>query len=152
MPNRYPALAMIAFAATAGLAQAQPDMRAAVRARHGDLNALLAAYKMVNAQLKQDAPNLGAIRAAADRMGALGRQLPAWFPPGSGPEAGEETKAKPDIWRRPAEFQARAADLDAAVDRLKAAAASGQVAAIRREQREVSTACTACHRAFEDDF
>lgn len=152
MCNRHLAVLLIALAAISGVAQAQPEVRAAVRARHANLGALLGAYKAVNAQLKQDTPNLAIIRAAADRMAVLGRQLPSWFPPGSGQESGMETNAKPEIWRKPAEFQAKAAAFDEAVDRLKLVAMGGQTEAIRNQQRAVSSTCTACHRAFEDNF
>lgn len=140
------------MAALAGAAHAQSDARLEVKLRRGSFNSLLAAYKVVNAQLKRSRPDLAAIAGATDRMAEMARQLPAWFPPGSGPESGGDTNAKPEIWRRPEDFRAHAAALTEALDRLAVAAKAGNVEAIRKRQHGVSQACTACHQVFEERF
>jgi cytochrome c556 len=150
--RRQIVLTLVVIAALAGAAHTQPDPRSEVRLRRGNFNTLLAAYKVVNAQLKRGRPDISAIAGATDRMAAMVRELPAWFPPGSGPESGAETNAKPEIWRRPEDFRAHAVAMSEAVDRLAAAARSGNVDAIRERQHAVSAACTACHQVFEERF
>lgn len=152
MIRRQTVLALAAIVTVAGAAHAQPDPRLEVKLRRGNFNSLLAAYKVVNAQLKRSRPDISAIAGATDRMAVMVRQLPAWFPPGSGPESGADTNAKPEIWRRPEEFRAHATAMSEAVDRLAAAAKSGNVDAIGERQHAVSAACTACHRVFEERF
>jgi cytochrome c556 len=150
--RRQIVLALMVIAAVAGAAHAQPDPRLDVKLRRGNFNTLLAAYKVVNAQLKRARPDMAAIGGATDRMAAMARQLPAWFPPGSGPDSGANTNAKPEIWRRPEDFRAHAVALTEAVDRLAAAEKSGNLNSIRERQHAVSASCTACHQAFEERF
>lgn len=150
--HRQLIVALVCIAALAGGAHAQPDAGLRVKLRRDGFNAMLGAYKVLNAQLKQDRPDIRAIAAAADRMAAMARGLPAWFPPGSGPESGVDTNAKPEIWRRPNDFRAHAQALTEAVDRLTVAAKTGHLDAIRERQHAVSAACTACHRVFEERF
>jgi cytochrome c556 len=150
--RRQIVLALVVTAALAGAAHAQPDPRFAAKLRRGNFDTLLTAYKVVNAQLKRGRPDIAAIAGATDRMATMTRQLPAWFPPGSGPESGAETNAKPEIWRRPEDFRAHAEAMSEAVDRLAVAARSGNIDAIRERQHAVSAACTACHQVFEERF
>jgi cytochrome c556 len=133
-------------------AQPPVNARAAAATRRENLDRMLAAYKAVNSQLKSDRPDLQVIQAGAERMGAMARTLPTWFPAGSGQGSGADTNALPVIWREPARFQAANAALIAAVEQLKATVPTGRIDLIRTEQRNVSAACDACHRSFEDRF
>jgi cytochrome c556 len=139
---------MIAF----GLAMAQSPGAQAARARKANFNTLLGAYKVVGDELKRSDPDLAAIRPAAARMDQMARQLPSWFPPGSGEESGADTKAKPLIWTDPSGFRRKASDLQSAVSQLDAAAQKGDLQRLRAAQRTVSTACNACHEVYEERF
>ena len=149
---RHAVLVLACAAMASGAAGAQVDHRAEVRARRANFGATLTWYKVINSQLKQRSPNIPAVREAADRMAALLAQLPAWFPAGSGPEAGAETNAKPEIWTNPAGFRERSAAMVAAAERLRAAAQGGNPAEMRAELHAASAACDACHRTFEERF
>jgi cytochrome c556 len=150
--RRQIVLALLVTVAIAGAARAQHDPRLDVKLRRGNFNSLLTAYKVVNAQVKRARPDMGAIAGATDRMAVMARQLPAWFPPGSGPESGADTNAKAEIWRRPDDFRAHAGALTEALDRLAVATKAGNVDAIRERQHAVSATCTACHQVFEERF
>jgi cytochrome c556 len=146
-----PCLALAALVLSTNTA-AQTNGRAAVIARHQQLDALLAAYKQVKRELATPQPEMATIRLGAARMSVMARRLPAWFPPGSGPEAGVETSAKPEIWTNFADFRVKAAATTAAVDRLVAAAGRADIGAVRDRFREVSETCNACHRIYEERF
>jgi cytochrome c556 len=142
----------VVLLATAGIGAGRIDMRGAVEARRDNFDALLEAYKSVRGQLHQSSPNLRIVREGASRLAAMSHQLTTWFPVGSGPEAGADTKAKPAIWLQPADFRARAMTSLAAVDRLNSLAAGTDVPAMRAQQQAVAQACNDCHRVYEDGF
>lgn len=145
------ALALAALVLPFSIAADTPG-RMAVAARRHQLDALLAAYKLVKRELAEPDPDLAIIRLGSARMAGLARQLPAWFPSGSGPESGAETSAKPEIWSNFADFRAKSATMNQTLIRLTAAAERGDIAPLRERFREVSEACTACHRIYEERF
>jgi cytochrome c556 len=93
---------------------------------------------------------MAAIQGYARQIDQLATRIPSWFPAGSGPEAGVKTKAKPEIWTRPADFQAAAAGLASEAHRFDAVAASGDVNAVRAEFPALGKACKTCHDQFRD--
>jgi cytochrome c556 len=136
----------VAFAATV---QTGPT---AARARRDNFDALLSADRVLRDQLGSSNPDLKAIRQASGRMHELAAQLPSWFPPGSGPESGAPTHAKPEIWQNPADFRRRQLALLAAVSQLDAAARAGELTKVRTARSETSEACRGCHETYEDRF
>jgi cytochrome c556 len=74
--------------------------------------------------------------------------MDGWFPAGTGPQPGIKTLAKPEIWSKPAEFQAAKANLARAADVLQTAANSGNADAIKAAFRQVGGACKGCHDTF----
>ena len=54
--------------------------------------------------------DMAAVTAAAAKVKEYAGQMGTWFPPGTGPEAGE-TKAKAIVWTERADFDAKLADL-----------------------------------------
>jgi cytochrome c556 len=116
-----------------------------------------AAYKQIGAAnkalgkvLEAGQPNM---MEAASQIATLKSNvalLPGLFPPGSGPESGEKTEAKAEIWTQPAQFAAELHGLTASVDALDAARATGDVTATRAAYEAVGKTCKSCHSKFKE--
>lgn len=70
------------------------------------------------------------------------------FPEGSGVG---ETRAKPEIWRDWAKFEAAAKALQSASGELARVAEGGDMAAIGAQLGEVGKACGGCHKPFRKE-
>ena len=148
------ALALTAgLAAGAALAQdpaaaaATPGGKA-VLARQAHYKELNGAFRVVNEQLRAEAPDKAALAANAGKMKALAADLPGWFPKGSGPEAGVKTAAKAEIWTDAEGFAAAATKLQAETSKLADAAAGGDLEALKAQARAAGGACKACHDKY----
>ena len=75
-------------------------------ARQAHYKELQKAFGGVGAELRKDAPDKAVLAAAATTAAGLAKDLPTWFPKGSGPEAGVKTAAKAEIWTDAAGFAA----------------------------------------------
>lgn len=71
--------------------------------------------------------------------------IPSLFPEGSGTG---DTNAKPEVWMERAEFEQKAANLNAMAMKLVEIAKGGDPAAIGAALGEVGGACGACHKRF----
>jgi cytochrome c556 len=66
-----------------------------------------------------------------------------------GSDMGGNTKAKPEIWKERAKFDAGAVKLQEEVGKLNVAAKTGNLDAIRAAAGGVGQACKACHDAYQ---
>jgi cytochrome c556 len=108
------------------------------------------AAKGIKDELGESAPNLSSVRGNANVIEALAKQIPTWFPNGSGPQSGVKTEALPAIWRQAPLFKQRAAGLAGAAHQISAAAASGNIEATRAAAGHLGDACKACHDTFRE--
>jgi len=120
----------------------------AFKLRHDNFEAMGKATKATFDQLKRPAPDLGVLRANADRLAASAAKVKGYFPKGTGPEAGVKTEALPAIWQRPADFSAAADRLVGATKGLQGAVATGDMARIGQAAGAVGAACKGCHDSF----
>lgn len=130
------------------------QIAALMEERHENFEDMGDAFKAISRELKGDAPNVAVIRQSAGVITGFSRDLPGWFPAGSGPETGRETRAKAEIWREGEAFRARHEALAAAAGRFNILAQGGDIEAIRAESRTLGKACAECHdrfRAPEDE-
>ena len=67
------------------------------------------------------------------------------FPAGSGREGAPETRAKPEVWTKRAEFDAAVADMVKETAALGDAAKAGNADAVKAAWPKVAEACGACH-------
>ena len=104
--------------------------------------------KAIGAQLKADSPSIPVIQQHAATIARYGPQLLTWFPEGSGPESGIETRAKAEIWADPETFRQRAQAFEAEAARFNAAVQSGDLASIRAGQKALGETCKNCHDRF----
>ena len=81
----------------------------------------------------------------ADTIAGFYRNLQALYPPGSdtGP-----TRALPTIWSDAAGFEAARIRIVTDLATLRAAAVTGDAAAMNAAYQQVGAACAGCHRAY----
>jgi cytochrome c556 len=138
---------LVIAGASAALAQGLSGA-GAVHARQEGFKLQGAAFKVISDQLKTPAPDVAAIRTAANTVNHTADVIQTWFPAGSGAEAGVPTRARPEIWTDQAHFAAAMAAFRAQAPRLKAAADSGNVDNIRTEFMATGRTCGGCHIPF----
>lgn len=124
---------------------ADAPVPAAVAERQEGYKALGASFKIINDQLKTDAPDMAQIVPATERMNALASQIPTWFPAGTGPQDGVKTDALATVWTDPEGFAAAQARLADATTRLQELAMAGDVAGLREHVKVVGASCGGCH-------
>jgi cytochrome c556 len=121
----------------------------AVAERQEGFKAMGAAFKVVNDQLKTDAPDMAAIAEAADRMNGLAGEIPTWFPAGSGPDDGVKTDALATVWSDPEGFAAAQVTLVTATVTLQQLAAARDAAGLREHVKMVGASCGGCHDKYK---
>jgi cytochrome c556 len=130
------------------LAAADPSPAEIIKARQEHFKDLGASMKAIVDQVKSGAVDKTVATDAAKKVAAYSRQIPTWFPKGTGEEAGVKTLAKPEIWSQPADFQAAADKLPPEADKLVEAAATGDAATIGAQLQATGKTCGGCHKPF----
>jgi cytochrome c556 len=138
------------LAALAGGAVAQGAGAKAAMDRHDHFKTMGKAFKVINDELKKDAPDKTLIASDAARVKAMAAQLPTWFPKGSGQAAYPKSKALPEIWSDPSGFSAAAASLKTETAKLSQIAAAGDLDAIRVQTKATGQACGGCHKKYRE--
>lgn len=119
-----------------------------IRDRIGGYRAMGAAFKAINDTLRTDAPDLRVVRRGVRTINMAAHHQYRWFPAGSGPESGQRTKARAEIWSNAAGFRTAQDGFAAQARILAAAARTGDVTAIRAEGRKLGGTCKQCHDQF----
>jgi cytochrome c556 len=94
------------------------------------------------------APDLAVVARNAARIQMLADMIPELFATNVTPAATVKTRALPGIWTAQADFKAKADALSKAAGAVAAAAKSGDAAATKTANAEISKACGACHDAY----
>lgn len=141
---------IIAGAAAAHDEGPQPATPAgkAAGARHENFKQMGAAFKAAMDEARKGSPDLQVVGASAQKMSALAKQLPSWFPAGTGVGSGAKTDAKAEIWSDPQTFAAAATRLQTETAKLQTLAAGGDVAAAKAQVMATGGACKNCHDKF----
>lgn len=142
-------IGVIAGTAVARLAVAGPADQ--IKARHDYFHTLGGAMKGLNDTLRSPAPARAEILKYTATLNAQAPKLVGYFPAGTGLDSGLKTGAKPDIWQKPAEFNADARALADAAAKLDATAHGDDVAAIKAAMSAVGSACKTCHQTFRQE-
>jgi cytochrome c556 len=147
---RIALLGVIAF----GLIAAAPSRDQALKImheRHEGMETIGKSVKAINRELAGGSPNLATVRASAATISNLSRKASGWFPKGTGPELGK-TGAKPEIWQNWPDFTAKLHNFQAAAKMFNAAAASGNVGAIKARFGDLAGTCKACHDKYRAEM
>ncbi|MEJ0087920.1 MAG: cytochrome c [Pseudomonadota bacterium] len=117
------------------------------KARHEHYEELGDAFKAVRDQSKASPPDFAALLKAAETVQKASVNQQQWFAKGTGPEAGK-TRALPEIWTKPAEFEAAQKLFADRVPALVAAAKAKDVEAVGAAFKQVGGSCKNCHDTF----
>lgn len=117
------------------------------KARHEHYEALGKAFKAIRDQTAASTPDFAAIEKNAAVVNEASIDQPQWFPKGTGPEAGK-TRALPEIWTKPADFEAAQKMFSERAPKLLAAAKTKDIDAVKAAFKENGGACKNCHDTF----
>jgi cytochrome c556 len=142
-------------ACISGIAYAQMKPETAIRARQSIMRVMVLNFGPI-AQMAQGkvAFNKGVFTANALRLESVwAMNVARFFPAGSdkpveGSKIAGFTRAEPAIWSQPDKFKMAQETLTQALDKLAAAAKSGDESAMKAAAGGVGKACKSCH----DDF
>jgi cytochrome c556 len=117
------------------------------KARHEHFEDLGDAFKAVRDGSKAATPDFAALLKAAEIVQKATVDQPQWFAKGTGTEAGK-TRALPEIWSKPAEFEAAQKMFADRAPALVAAAKAKDIDAVGKAFKELGGACKNCHETF----
>lgn len=144
------AVVVLGASIAASPAIGQQGAAAALAARKGNYREIGGAFKTINDELRSGAPDMNAVRPAARDLAQRAKLTVGQFPRGSGPGPGVVTRAKAEIWSNQAAFVKLQNDMIAAAKALDAAAARGDVAAIKGARDVLGGTCRSCHERFRE--
>lgn len=124
---------------------------AAIKQRVDAMKELGQQSGIIQGFVTEDKGDAASVKAAADKIAATAKALPAMFPKGSGrgDVDPKETRALPKTWEDWAGFQAAAKDLETEAMAVSKAAASGDKMAIASAFDPLGKkGCGGCHTAF----
>ena len=131
----------VTLASPAGAADPE-DM---IKYRQGVMTALGGHASAMAQIVRGKVPFTGQLEGHAQSAVALTRDIPPLFPAGS--DFGE-TDAKPEVWKKRAEFEKAAGETSKAADALLAAVKGGDQAAVGKAFDGLGKTCKACHEDF----
>lgn len=143
MKHAFAAIAVAAVASLPLAAQAQfAKVEDAVKYRQSAFALMGAHMGRIGAVIKGEQPyDKAAVEADAAVIEMMSRLPWNAFPQGSD----ANSKARPEIWREQDKFKGLAEKMQAEVQKLSAAARSGDLAQIRTAAGAVGQSCKACH-------
>ena len=119
----------------------------AQKARHEHYEKLGKAFKAVRDQTSTDSPDFAVLQENAEIVNEASVNQQQWFPKGTGPEAGK-TRALPEIWSKPADFEAAQKMFSDRAPKLLAAAKAKDVDAVKAAFKDLGGSCKNCHDSF----
>ena len=122
--------------------------RQTVEARALHMKDLGGSFKAVRDQTAQEQPNLSLVQIATQEVEFASRELPSWFPAGTGPETGLKMRALAEVWTDEADFAAAADAFRTEAARLNELARAGDLDGVREQTRAVRKTCGGCHDAY----
>ena len=133
------ALAIVVGAAgVSGTALAAVDAGKVIASRIDGFKKMGGAFKTINDTLKTDAPDKAVIAAQAKIVAQQAKQVGKWFPAGSGPESGQKTRAKAEIWTDAAGYASAVKALEVEAAKLETVARGGDVDAIKAQVKALN--------------
>jgi cytochrome c556 len=139
---------LVVAAAAITSANADTTPANAIKYRKAVMNAMAAhfgAFFMINMG-SVDKPQY--LASHVDALAAMGDQLDALFPAGSGTG---KTDALPAIWENPEKFQKAVATAKGATAKLRDAVKGGDKAAIGQAAKAAGDSCKGCHDSFRKE-
>lgn len=149
MKHAFAGLILTAIVTLPLAAQAQfAKVEDAIKYRQSALSLMGTHMGRVGAVVKGERPyDKAAVEADVAVIEMMSKLPWSAFPPGS---HGANTKAKPEIWEQQEKFKAASEKMQAEVQKLSAAARSGDAAQLRTAFGAVGQSCKACHDNFRN--
>ena len=89
------------------------------------------------------------IKAYTARIKQLSGESQGWFPVGTGPSSGIETKSRAEVWTDPVGFKAAQQAFVTQAGKLNAAATSGDLNRTQAEFGALRGTCKGCHDKYQ---
>jgi len=124
---------------------------AVMHQRHEGMEKIGDTNKLLRREVTSSTPFLPAVKSGAATIAGLSKQASGWFPAGTGPDVGN-TGAKPEIWKNPKDFAAKLHNFQAAAQAFNAAAASGDMDAVKARYSDLNKTCKACHDTYRSEM
>ena len=142
--QRFAGLALL-FASCHSLAQVPVER--AVKYRQAAYYLMGQHLSRMNLMIKGEMPyDKGAVEMNAEVIELMSRIVFDAFPPGS---EGPTSKAKPEIWKDMDKFRQLARAAQGEVEKLHAAARTGDMVLLKARFNDVSKSCKVCHDQFK---
>lgn len=126
-------------------ADAQMAMAELVKQRKDLMGQMGKAFRPLVQIVKHESDDYDAAVASAEIMNRNAKQLVALFPPDSGRDVVPDSRAKPEVWSKRAEFEAAVEKLVAESAKLIDAAKSKDYETFQAQFKAYAAACGACH-------
>jgi len=140
--------AMLAVLTAPASWAADAAMQKAAKERHENFHHLGDAFEGIEKEAKKRKPDMTAAQKFAADIDRLAQAQSTWFPVGSGPDDGIKTKAKAEVWTKPAEFQAIHERFLREAAKLKDVAAGVDAQALAAQVETTGQTCSDCHIGF----
>lgn len=129
------------------------DPETAVAYRQASFGALAKHMKTTGMIAKGQVPHTGDLETHAVALNMLAKQLPGWFPEGTGPEASEKTAALPAAWSDREGLEKAAKALEDASAKLIELSKQETIdlTAVKAQVGQVGRSCGGCHDTFKKD-
>jgi cytochrome c556 len=146
------ALSLLSFGALAATSKmaATPEIVDAIKSRKANYKDIGGGFKTINDEVKTGAPSIDTIQPLAKEILKRGSMQMNFFPVGSGPESGEKTRAKAQIWSELDNFRKLNQDFLNAAEQLNSAIDGGNVATITSAQKSLGQSCKGCHDHYRE--
>jgi cytochrome c556 len=144
-------IAAVAATSMAAARVGGADAARIMRERHEGMETIGKSVKALHREFDAAAPDLGVVRASAGQIAGLSAKGSGWFPSGTGPDVGK-TGAKPEIWQSPQDFAAKLSAFQKAAQLFNAAAAGGDVNAMKARYADLGGTCKACHDKYRAEM
>jgi len=135
----------MALTATAAVALDAGDQ---IKTRREGMKAIGGATKGLYETLAGD-KDVAKIKAYTARIKQLSGESQGWFPVGTGPSSGIETKSRAEVWTDPVGFKAAQQAFVTQAGKLNAAATSGDLNRTQAEFGALRGTCKGCHDKYQ---
>ena len=143
------AIASLAFAVVSAGAIAQTKPEDAIKLRQSAMKLIGYNFGSIGAMVNDKKPyNKDEAIRNANRIEALSGHPWEFFVAGT--DKGAETKAKADIWKDQAKFEAVGKKMETETAKLAQVARNGDQAALKTQFGAAAQTCKACHDDFKD--
>lgn len=132
-------------------AAATPEVIRAIAARQANYKEIGGAFKTINDEVRTGAPDMATVRPLARDLATRAARMVNYFPRGSGPESGIETRAMARIWAEQTRFNGIQQRMVTAARALNTATTAGNLRQMREASATLGETCRSCHDRYREE-